>query len=549
MLPCAERYAPERTGGSPDAERERERLSGALAEADCHLARLIRTAEPVGAEILECQRLMLADGDWLQALSDALRQGQMTAEAAVRTVCGRYAARFSESENPALRRRAADLSDLGGRLERILTHRAPPGVPELDRPSVLVGGELTPSQAAQLDHALVRGVLLEQGGPTAHSVLMLRAMGIPCVLGLTGLLNAVRAGVTLALDGHTGDVAVNPSQAELRRYRQSAHRAETKRARRKPSHPGVTADGVTVGVLANISSAEEAERAADAGCDGVGLFRTELLYLSCAAAPDEDAQTAAYTGALSALGGRRLVIRTLDIGGDKEIPYLEPSGAASRGLRYCLERPALFKTQLRAVLRTAQAGPVSLLFPMVGSLEELRRAKALLAEAGGELRAARENPPEIPVGMMAETAAAVEQADSFAREVDFFSVGTNDLAQALFAAVRGQVSETASPFRPDLLCAAARLCECAARNGIAAGLCGQAGEEPLLIPLWIAMGMSWLSVSVPALTAVRETVRRTDKGRAQALLESVLRAQTAGEVKALLRRHVKTDTLNKRESP
>ncbi len=412
------------------------------------------------------------------------------------------------------------------------------------RPAVVVTGELTPADVAGFAPGAVAGVACAGGGPTAHAVILARALGVPVVVGAGEPLLAVADGTPLLVDGDEGAVTVRPPDEALAAVgqRRRAHELEAAAAASLAAEPAVTLDGVTIAVEANVGGADEAAAAVAAGADGVGLLRTEFLFLDAPVLPDEDEQAAACEAVAAALHGRPLTIRTLDAGADKPLPALslpleKNPFLGVRGLRLSLQHPEQLRCQLRAALRTAAARPVRVMFPMVAELDELRRARALLDEARAELVArGAPVPARLDVGVMLEVPSAALLAEQLAPLADFFSVGTNDLTQYTLAAERGNagVAALGDPLHPAVL----RLIERAASAALAAGrtvaVCGEVAGDPAAVPLLLGLGVRELSMSAVRIAAAKQAVRRTDLSAARHLAEQALAADSAAAVRRLL---------------
>jgi phosphocarrier protein FPr len=410
--------------------------------------------------------------------------------------------------------------------------------PEAAGDGVLVAADLTPADAAALDPATVLGVVLATGSPTAHAAILLRAKGIPAVVGAgTGVLD-IAAGTTLALDGSSGELLVDPPPQHIREFRRrAAARAEQAAlARRRADEPALTRDGIRVLVGVNVASAADA--AAAAGADLAGLVRTEFLFLGRDRPPGVEEQEAAYRGIAAALHGRRITLRTLDVGGDKPLGYVPMPIEANpflgvRGLRLALRRPQLLAEQLRAVVRTAHATPVSLMFPMVSTLDELLAARRMLASAiSAEDRG---EPAGLQVGIMVEVPAAALKAAVFARHVDFLSIGTNDLTQYALAAERGNdaVAAVADPLDPGVLRLVDAVCRGAGPD-VEVAVCGELGADERAAALLVGLGVRELSVVPAAVPAVKQAVREIDVPAAAELAARALQADGPAEVRELL---------------
>jgi phosphotransferase system enzyme I (PtsI) len=506
-----------------------------------------RDAGEEAAGILEYQLLILEDDDFLGKIRGGIEAGQGS-EAAVRAVCTEYAEFFRRVDNDYLKQRCIDILDIQKRLLDALGGRV--DLTALGREVIVAASDLTPSQVAGMESAWVKGILLENGGASSHSIILARSLSIPCIIGLGGLIDSLHGDETVIMDGATGEVIVDPSDEQAQRYRleRAVYEKNKDLLRDYIEREPVTLDGRRIGVYANISSPAETAPLLAHGGEGVGLLRTELLYMNFEETPSREAQYGVYAGIAKALEGRPLVVRTLDVGGDKHIEYLgiEPEEnpfLGYRAIRYCLDHPALFREQIAAILMAAGAGDVRVMFPMIATVDELLRARDLVEDVRREFAARGAVFREIPVGMMVEVPSVALMAEAFARHVDFFSIGTNDLTQYLFAADRNnkKVACLNNSFHPALLRCVAHVCAAARASGIEVEICGQAGEVPALIPLWIAMGVSGLSVSIPALPLVRKVICETDAAQAERDLEAVLAMESAEAVIRCLREKTKEE--------
>jgi multiphosphoryl transfer protein len=491
------------------------------------------------AAIFDAHLLFLRDEALLAPARRSIHAYKRTAAQAWAASVHETAAAWDGLDDEYLRARAADLRSVGA---QVLAHvlGLPVPRPHLEAPGILVAEDLTPADTAGLDTESALGIATARGGPTSHAAVLARAMGIPAVVALGDALGEVREGTAVALDGDRGLLLIEPAEAERAALEEIRDRraAEVARARAVAAGPAVTVDGATIEVAANIGTPAEAVGAVAAGADGVGLFRTEFLFMGRDAMPTEDEQTAAYVAAAEALSGRPLLIRTLDAGADKPIPYLGQDPEANpflgvRGLRLGLARPELLAAQLRAVVRVAEAGHrVRVMFPMVATLEELLAGGAALEEA----RAARGPAARLEVGIMIEVPAAALNAAALAEHVDFFSIGTNDLTQYTAAADRGNehVAALNDPLHPAVLRLIRATVQGAEIHGRWVGVCGELAADPGVAALLIGLGVTELSMAAPAVAEVKEAVRRTETGAARQLAERALACGSTQEVRALL---------------
>ena len=532
-------------GPADDPRAEWDRLQRALAEAgeEISLARESTAARGAAAEaeIFDAHLLFLRDEALLEPARSAIFERRASAAAAWDETIRATAGVWRSLDDDYLKARADDVDEVG---RRVLGHLlgVDAGAAALDRPGILVADELAPGETAALDPALVLGIATAYGGPTSHSAILARTLGVPAVVGAGARLLGVAEGTDLLVDGDTGRVEVAPPPdaaaaiAARRREREELERTAWAEA----ADPAVTLDGVRIEVAANIASVADVEGAVAAGAEGVGLLRTEFLFLDRAELPGEDEQARTYREIAAALGGRPLILRTLDVGADKPLPSLpqppEPNPALGmRGLRLGLERPELLVTQLKAALRVAAEFPLKVMFPMVSSLEELLRAKSLLAEARTELGSAEDAP--LDVGIMVEVPAAALAAPRLAAEVDFFSIGTNDLAQYTLAADRqnDRVARLADALHPSVLELIAGVVEAAEGHGIWVGVCGEAAGDPAAVPLLAGLGVRELSAVPRALPRVKQVVRGLDSGAARELAAQARRLASSADVRELVR--------------
>ncbi len=481
------------------------------------------------AAIIELQLLVLDDPEWWNPILDQVRSGSEPS-AAVWSVTSAVAEVLGSLEDPYLRERAADVLDVGQRVADRLAGRSRRGALRgLSGDVVLAAYELSPTDTLDLDLDVVRGIVTETGARTSHAAILARQLGIPAVVGATGLLEAVAAGSLVVLDGDAGTCEINPEQHVV-------DRARTKAAGAAPraviDHPVTTRDGLKIRVLANASSVADVERAVAYGADGIGLYRTEFLFMGSPELPDEDAQAEHYAAVAEAACGRPVTFRTLDVGGDKPVPGLHVEAEENpflgvRGIRLTLANRPVFDAQLRALARTAAAYPgVSVMIPMVSGLEELDEVREVLREVapGSTFR----------LGAMVEVPSAALLVDEFAREVDFLSVGTNDLTAYLLAADRGNLhlQHLYSEFHPAVLRALDQIRRGAADTPVS--ICGELAGDPRASGLLIGLGYRRLSVSGPLVPAVKDRVRRLDSGAATAATDTVLRARRHRDVEAAL---------------
>jgi phosphoenolpyruvate-protein phosphotransferase/dihydroxyacetone kinase phosphotransfer subunit len=526
-------------GDAADPALELQALDRALSAIRSELEQLRETtrlrAGDDEAEIIDADLLFLDDPALLEPTREAVLGRRRTAAQAWSETSSQLRRSWESLDDPHLRLRAADLAGVSRRvLERLLGGRAV----TLTGAGILVADDLAPTDTASLDLAQVRGIATAGGGPTSHSAIMARGLGIPAVVGLGDALLSLAAGRRALLDGGRGTLTLDPAPAALRHARSETRRQERNEARAAvaATRPARTRDGVTVEVAANIGSVEEATRAVEAGAEGVGLLRTEFLFLQAASLPDEVEQERVYSEIARRLDGRPLTVRTLDVGADKPLPYLPTAAEANpalglRGIRLGLARPEILLPQLRAVVATARRYPVRVMFPMVAGVGDLRRARALLDEAMASA------PVALEVGMMVEVPSAALTARSLAALVDFFSIGTNDLSQYTLAADRGNaaVAAVVDALHPAVLRLIGEAARATARGRRPwVGVCGELAGDVAAVPLLIGLGVRELSVAVPLVARVKQAVRAADTGECARLARAALRLADAAAVRALL---------------
>jgi multiphosphoryl transfer protein len=530
-----------------DVAAEWARLQRAIVSAQTEIQALhAHAARQVGASeaaIFEAHQLFLQDPALLEAAKARIFAAQLNAEAAWQQTFAAVANDYRALDDEYLRGRAADVVDLGQRVLRQLLGATLPSL-DIDRPSLIIACDLTPSDTARLDPAKVLGICTELGGSTAHSAILARSLGIPAVVALNGALRDVPEGQIIALDGTTGQVWLHPDEEQLAELaaRRAAWQRELHKAKASAQQPAATPDGRVIEVVANIGGPHDTQLALECGAEGVGLFRTEFLFLDRASAPTEEEQLVAYGQVAQAIGRGPLIIRTLDVGGDKPLPYLDLGHEDNpflgwRAIRFCLDHPDLFKSQLRAILRASAGYNIKLMFPMIGTLGELRRAKGILAEVQAELRDANiAFDEDMEVGIMIEVPSAVVIADQLAAEVDFFSIGSNDLTQYVMAADRGnrRVAHLAHALHPAVLRMIAQTVQVAHAAGIWVGMCGELAGNALATPVLIGMGMDELSMSAPSIPGVKAAIRQLNLERAQQIARTVVTLESAEAVQKYL---------------
>ena len=495
------------------------------------------------AAIFEAHLLYLEDPVLFEQAHQLIFDQNFSAAAAWKAVIDKTVAAYEALEDSYLQARATDVSDVGQRVLGLLTGTASTPL-DLKEPAILVADDLTPSQTAQLDLTKVLGICTVAGGVTSHTGILARSLGIPAVMGVDAELLGLENGTLIALDGETGQVWVQPDDTELRELllKRDRQTALIEASRITAQQPAITKDGHQVKVMANICGVADAKVAVDAGAQGVGLLRSEFLYLDRVIAPSEEEQLEVYRTIASNLAPHPLIIRTLDIGGDKPLPYLNLPLEANpflgwRGIRLLLDYPDLLKTQLRAILRASYQYPIKVMFPMVSSLREIRAAKKILRATQADLRSTGIPFNEaMEVGIMVEVPAAVAIADQLAAEVDFFSIGTNDLSQYVMASDRTnpKVATLADAFEPAVLRMIQQTVNAAHTTGIWVGVCGELASSPLAAPILLGLGVDELSMNPPAIGAVKAVISQLTMEAAEAIASRVLQLDSSESVRDYL---------------
>lgn len=501
-----------------DAQTEKERLQKAvdkfIEETKALAESVKKSAGDKEAEILEGHIVMLSDPFMISQMQDNIEAGAV-AEKAVDTVCSMFIDMFSSVDDELTNQRASDVKDIKDSLLKLLLGIETVDISSVPKGSVLVAKDFTPSMTSQINRENVNAIITEVGGVTSHSAILARAMGLTAVLSVTDATKKIIDGETVIADGFKGNIIVNPTEKELEDFEKKDAEYQKQKDALKAfiGKPTVTADGVKKAVYANIGKPEDVQNVLQNSAEGIGLFRTEFLFMDRTHEPTEEEQFEAYSTVARAMDDREVIIRTLDIGGDKEIPYLhiekeDNPFLGHRAIRYCLDNPELFKNQIRAILRAAVYGNIKIMLPLVTCLEEVRKAKEIIKECEQELSDKGIEYKSAPVGVMIETPSAVLISDLLAKEVEFYSIGTNDLTGYTMAVDRGnaKVSNLYDTFQPSVLRAIEITIKNAKKEGIQVGMCGEAAADVNLIPKLVEWGLDEFSVTPTSILQTRKTI-------------------------------------------
>ena len=542
-----------------DISAEEARLDAALAASQDELSVIREKAvESLGEEaaaVFDAHLMVLADPEMTGQIKETIRAKQVNAEAALTEVTNMFIAIFeSMDDNPYMQERAADIRDVTKRVLANLLGKKLPNPATIDEESIIVAHDLTPSDTAQLNKKFVKAFVTDIGGRTSHSAIMARTLEIPAVLGTNNITELVKDGDILAVSGITGEVVINPTEEQIAEFKaagedyakQKAEWAQLKDA------PTVTADGKHFELAANIGTPKDVEGVNDNGAEAVGLYRTEFLYMDSQDFPTEEDQYEAYKAVLEGMNGKPVVVRTMDIGGDKELPYFDLPKEMNpflgyRALRISISETGnqMFRTQLRALLRASVHGKLRIMFPMVALLTEFRTAKGILEEEKAKLVAEGVAvADDIEVGIMIEIPAAAMLADQFAKEVDFFSIGTNDLIQYTMAADRmnEQVSYLYQPYNPSILRLINNVIKAAHAEGKWAGMCGEMAGDQTAVPLLVGMGLDEFSMSATSVLRTRSLMKKLDTAKMEEYANRALtECSTMEEVLELSKKYVNVD--------
>ena len=536
----------DRTISDTEAEinRVREGIEKFVADTTAMADKMEATVGAKDADILRGHIMLLQDPTIEEQIVDLINNEKVNAEKALDQVLEQTAELFSQIPDELLQQRATDLRDIKGRILKILLGIEEQDISEVPEGTVLVARDLTPSMTAGIIPEKIAGVLTEVGGRTSHSAILARAMEIPAVLSIEGICSQVKNGDTVVLNGTTGEAIVNPDEETIAVYEKMLedYRKERELLKQYAGKPTVSKDGTKVELVCNIGKPEDAKKAVECDGEGIGLFRTEFLFMDRDTIPTEEEQFEAYKSVAETMAGKPVIIRTLDIGGDKEIPYLglekeENPFLGFRAIRFCLQRRDIYETQLRALVRASAFGKIKVMIPLVTGVDEFRQVKAIVADIMKEYDAAGvEYNKKLQIGVMMETPAACLMADVLAKEADFFSIGTNDLTGYTMAVDRGnaKVAYLYSAYNPAVLRAIKRIIECGKQEGIMVGMCGEAAADPKLIPLLLAFGLDEFSVSATSVLRTRKNISENDIAQCRELADKVMQCTTEEEVLNIL---------------
>ena len=535
-----------------DTESEKARFDKAVEQFKKETAEMAEDIRkrigPKEAEILEGHLVMMSDPSMSGEMGKMIAAGQC-AESAVEAVCDMFIGMFSKMDDDMMRQRASDISDIKTSLLKILLNIHDIEISKVAPGTVLVAKDLTPSMTSQIVKENVAGIITEIGGKTSHSAILARALEIPAVLSVPDALNLVKDNDTAIVDGTEGEIFINPAGDVLSTYIRKREDFIRKQEELKKflGKETLTADGKKLDLFCNIGTPKDAKKAVECDGEGIGLFRSEFLFMNNSHLPSEEEQFNAYKEAVETMGGKTVIVRTLDIGGDKDIPYLNLTKEDNpflgyRAVRYCLDNADMFKTQLRSIIRASAFGKIKIMLPLVTCVDEVRQAKALVEDIKKDLE--NEGIPfdkNIEVGCMIETASASLIADLLAKEAAFFSIGTNDLTQYTMSVDRGnpKVAYLYSAFQPSVLRSIRHIIQCANEAGIPVGMCGEAAADPLMIPLLMSFGLDEYSVNPVLVLTARCIISKWTKEEADKLADKVMAMDTEKEIVEALKKAAK----------
>lgn len=536
-----------------DVDAEIAKFQNAIETSKVELTKIRNNAEKnLGADkaaIFDAHLLVLDDPELIQPIEDKIKNEQVNAPTALSDVTGQFITIFEAMDNEYMKERAADIRYVS---KRVLAHILGVELPNpsmIDESVVIIGNDLTPSDTAQLNKEFVQGFVTNIGGRTSHSAIMSRSLEIAAVVGTKSITQEVKQGDMIIVDGLTGEVIIDPTEDEVIAYQNKRERffEDKKELQKLRDEETTTVDGAHAELAANIGTPNDLKGVIENGAEGVGLYRTEFLYMGRDEMPTEDEQFEAYKKVLETMEDKRVVVRTLDIGGDKELPYLNLPEEMNpflgyRAIRLCLDQPDIFRPQLRALLRASAYGKLNIMFPMVATIKEFRDAKALLLEEKENLtNEGIEVSDDIEVGIMVEIPSTAALADVFAKEVDFFSIGTNDLIQYTMAADRmsERVSYLYQPYNPAILRLVQQVIDASHKEGKWTGMCGEMAGDEIAIPLLLGLGLDEFSMSATSILKARRQIKGLSKNEMEELAQKAINCATSEEVQDLVSNYTK----------
>ncbi|MET0959878.1 MAG: phosphoenolpyruvate--protein phosphotransferase [Psychrobacillus psychrotolerans] len=534
-------------------EDEITRFHEAVNAAKLELQKIRDRAEvDLGTEnaaIFDAHLLVLSDPELLGAVESKVNDEAVNAETALQETADTLIVMFEQLDNEYMRERAADIRDVTKRVIARLLEVEVPNIGLIDEEVIIISKDLAPSDTAQLNRAFAKGFTTDMGGRTSHSAIMARSLEIPAVVGTKNATSVIKQGDLIVVDGDNGEVLINPPTDVVESYveKRNEQEAEKKQLSLLKNKKTITLDGIQVEVAANIGTPKDVESVLENGGEGVGLYRTEFLYMERDTLPTEEEQFQAYKQVLEKMGDKPVVVRTLDIGGDKQLPYLNLPEEMNpflgfRAIRLCLEEQTIFRTQLRALLRASNFGKLKIMFPMIATLEEFREAKQLLLEEKEKLQLEGTLvSDQIEIGIMVEIPSTAILADQFAKEVDFFSIGTNDLIQYTMAADRmnESVAYLYQPYHPAILRLVKMVIDASHAQGKWTGMCGEMAGDTIAIPLLIGLGLDEFSMSAPSMLKARNQINQLTQVEMKQIAENALSMQTSEQVKQYVKETLK----------
>lgn len=536
-----------------DVDAEIAKFNNAIQTSKVELTKIRNNAEQnLGADkaaIFDAHLLVLDDTELIQPIEEKIKNEQVNAPTALSDVTGQFITIFESMDNEYMKERAADIRDVS---KRVLAHVLGVELPNpsmIDESVVIIGNDLTPSDTAQLNKEFVQGFVTNIGGRTSHSAIMSRSLEIAAVVGTKSITQEVKQGDMIIVDGLTGEVIIDPTEDEVIAYQNKRERffEDKQELQKLRDEETTTIDGRHAELAANIGTPNDLKGVIENGAEGIGLYRTEFLYMGRDEMPTEDEQFEAYKKVLETMEDKRVVVRTLDIGGDKELPYLNLPEEMNpflgyRAIRLCLDQPDIFRPQLRALLRASAFGKLNIMFPMVATIQEFRDAKALLLEEKDNLtNEGIEVSDDIELGIMVEIPSTAALADVFAKEVDFFSIGTNDLIQYTMAADRmsERVSYLYQPYNPSILRLVKQVIEASHKEGKWTGMCGEMAGDEIAIPLLLGLGLDEFSMSATSVLKARRQIKGLSQNEMEELAQRAIDCATSEEVQDLVNQYAK----------